>query len=149
MARTVLVTGAAGFIGAALSQRLLQQGDRVVGLDNLNDYYDPSLKQARLRQIEAVAPEGAWRFVEMALEDGDALMALFAAEKPTVVVNLAAQAGVRYSWRIRRLTSRAILWALAICWKVAATTALKISSTPRAVRCTAETAICLSMSSSR
>ena len=97
MARTVLVTGAAGFIGAALSQRLLQQGDRVVGLDNLNDYYDPSLKQARLRQIEAVAPEGAWHFVEMALEDGDALMALFAAEKPTVVVNLAAQAGVRYS----------------------------------------------------
>ena len=97
MARTVLVTGAAGFIGASLSQRLLQQGDRVVGLDNLNDYYDPSLKQARLRQIEAVAPEGAWHFVEMALEDGDALMALFDAEKPTVVVNLAAQAGVRYS----------------------------------------------------
>ena len=97
MAHTVLVTGAAGFIGAALSQRLLQRGDRVVGLDNLNDYYDPALKQARLGQIEAVAPEGAWRFVEMALEDGDALMALFAAEKPTVVVNLAAQAGVRYS----------------------------------------------------
>ena len=97
MARTVLVTGAAGFIGAALSQRLLQQGDRVVGLDNLNDYYAPSLKQARLRQIEVVAQKGAWRFVEMALEDGDALMALFAAEKPTVVVNLAAQAGVRYS----------------------------------------------------
>ena len=97
MARTVLVTGAAGFIGAALSQRLLQQGDRVVGLDNLNDYYDPSLKQARLRQIEAFAQKGAWRFVEMALEDGDALMALFASEKPTVVVNLAAQAGVRYS----------------------------------------------------
>ena len=97
MPRTVLVTGAAGFIGAALSQRLLQQGDRVVGLDNLNDYYDRGLKQARLRQIEAVAPERAWRFVEMALEDGDALMALFAAEKPTVVVNLAAQAGVRYS----------------------------------------------------
>ena len=97
MARTVLVTGAAGFIGAALSQRLLQQGDRVVGLDNLNDYYDPALKQARLRQIEAVAGKGAWRFVEMALEDGDALMALFVAEKPTLVVNLAAQAGVRYS----------------------------------------------------
>ena len=97
MARTVLVTGAAGFIGAALSIRLLQRGDRVVGLDSLNDYYDPSLKRARLRQIEAIASEDAWRFAEMALEDGDALMALFAAEKPEVVVNLAAQAGVRYS----------------------------------------------------
>ena len=74
MARTVLVTGAAGFIGAALSARLLQRGDRVVGLDNLNDYYDPSLKQARLRQIEAIASEDAWRFLEMAFEDGDALM---------------------------------------------------------------------------
>ena len=97
MARTVLVTGAAGFIGAALSIRLLQRGDRVVGLDNLNDYYDPSLKQARLRQIEAVAPAGAWRFKRMALEDAEALNALFAEEQPQVVVNLAAQAGVRYS----------------------------------------------------
>ena len=97
MARTVLVTGAAGFIGAALSMRLLQRGDRVVGLDNLNDYYDPSLKQARLHQIEAIAPAGAWRFERLALEDGQALLALFAEERPDVVVNLAAQAGVRYS----------------------------------------------------
>ena len=97
MARTVLVTGAAGFIGAALSQRLLQRGDRVVGLDNLNDYYDPSLKQARLQQIEAMAPDGAWRFERQALEDEHALLALFAEERPQVVVNLAAQAGVRYS----------------------------------------------------
>ena len=97
MAKTVLVTGAAGFIGAALSKRLLQRGDRVVGLDNLNDYYDPALKQARLRQIESIAPSGAWRFERMALEDGEALMGLFAEEKPAVVVNLAAQAGVRYS----------------------------------------------------
>ena len=97
MSRTVLVTGAAGFIGAALSQRLLQRGDRVVGLDNLNDYYDPGLKQARLRQIEAVAQAGAWRFERLALEDAQALLALFEEERPQVVVNLAAQAGVRYS----------------------------------------------------
>ena len=97
MPRTVLVTGAAGFIGAVLSKRLLQGGDRVVGLDNLNDYYDPSLKQARLRQIEAMITVGAWRFERMALEDEPALMELFAEERPQVVVNLAAQAGVRYS----------------------------------------------------
>ena len=97
MTQTILVTGAAGFIGAALSIRLLQRGDRVVGVDNLNDYYDPCLKQARLREIESIAPMGAWRFELLSLEDGDALMALFEAEKPTVVVNLAAQAGVRYS----------------------------------------------------
>ena len=97
MARTVLVTGAAGFIGAALAQRLLQRGERVVGIDNLNSYYDPALKQARLRQIEAAAPDGAWRFEPIALEQDEPLMALFASERPAVVVNLAAQAGVRYS----------------------------------------------------
>ena len=96
MARTILVTGAAGFIGSALSQRLLLQGDRVVGLDNLNHYYDPTLKQARLRQIEAVVSPGVWRFEQLSLVDGDGLMRLFAEEKPAVV-NLAAQAGVRYS----------------------------------------------------
>ena len=97
MVRTILVTGAAGFIGSALSLRLLQRGDRVVGLDNLNDYYDPSLKHARLRQIEAVAPPGAWRFERLSLEHNQRLIELFAAERPQVVVNLAAQAGVRYS----------------------------------------------------
>ena len=97
MTRTILVTGAAGFIGAALTIRLLHRGDRVVGIDNLNDYYDPTLKQARLAQIEAIAPSGAWRFEALSLEDADALSAVFAEERPQVVVNLAAQAGVRYS----------------------------------------------------
>lgn len=97
MTRTVLITGAAGFIGAALCIRLLQQGDRVIGLDNLNNYYDPSLKKARLLEIEASAPVGAWRFALVDLQDGDAVMALFAEVQPQIVVNLAAQAGVRYS----------------------------------------------------
>ncbi len=98
MSRTVLVTGAAGFIGAALSDRLLQQGDRVIGVDNLNNYYDPTLKEARLRRIQA-KPEAAdaWRFERLNLEDDAALIALFNDEHPQVVVNLAAQAGVRYS----------------------------------------------------
>ena len=97
MTRTVFVTGAAGFIGAALAQRLLQRGDQVVGIDCLNSYYDPTLKQARLREIKASAPAASWQFHLCALEDSDSLMALFAAERPQVVVNLAAQAGVRYS----------------------------------------------------
>jgi UDP-glucuronate 4-epimerase len=101
---TVLVTGAAGFIGAALCLRLLERAERVVGIDNLNTYYDPALKRARLARIEAAAGVAAtgsgarrWRFEPLALEDGEALLALFVSEQPRVVVNLAAQAGVRYS----------------------------------------------------
>ncbi|CAE22078.1 Putative nucleotide sugar epimerase [Prochlorococcus marinus str. MIT 9313] len=97
MSRCVVVTGAAGFIGAALVQRLLAQGDRVIGIDNLNDYYDPSLKRARLAQVEAASLKASWTFYPIALEDGAAIEELFKAEKPEVVVNLAAQAGVRYS----------------------------------------------------
>ena len=97
MTRPVLVTGAAGFIGAALSLRLLERGERVVGIDNINSYYDPQLKRARLARIESAAPADTWRFEPLALEDGEDLMALLAAEQPRVVVNLAAQAGVRYS----------------------------------------------------
>ena len=75
MSRTVLVTGAAGFIGAALSTRLLQRGDRVVGLDSTNDYYDPSLKQARL---EALRPwdQPVPRFEQTALEGGGVAVAV-------------------------------------------------------------------------
>ena len=90
----VLVTGAAGFIGFHLSKYLLQRGDEVVGLDNLNDYYDVTLKYARLRQLEEMS---GFRFVKGDLADRDTIVALFAAEKFDRVVNLAAQAGVRYS----------------------------------------------------
>lgn len=90
----ILVTGAAGFIGAALSERLLARGDQVLGYDNVNAYYDPALKEARLARL---TPQGNFRFVRAALEDRPALEAAFADFRPQRVVNLAAQAGVRYS----------------------------------------------------
>jgi UDP-glucuronate 4-epimerase len=90
----VLVTGAAGFIGSHLSLRLLARGDEVMGYDNLNDYYDPTLKQARLDRL---TPHPNFRFVQASLEDRAALDRVFAEFKPQRVVNLAAQAGVRYS----------------------------------------------------
>lgn len=89
----VLVTGAAGFIGFHLSRRLLAEGAEVVGLDNLNDYYSVDLKKARLAQLHGPG----FRFVQADLADKDALRALFAEAGFTHVVNLAAQAGVRYS----------------------------------------------------
>ena len=94
MNTTTLVTGAAGFIGFHLARRLLEQGRSVVGLDNLNDYYDVALKQARLRELERIQ---GFRFVRMDLADAAGISELFAEEKFRVVVNLAAQAGVRYS----------------------------------------------------
>jgi UDP-glucuronate 4-epimerase len=91
---TILVTGAAGFIGMHVSQILLARGDTVVGLDNLNDYYDPTLKDARLARL---APHAGFRFVKMDVADREGIAALFAAERFDRVVHLAAQAGVRYS----------------------------------------------------
>lgn len=90
----ILVTGAAGFIGFHSSLRLLERGDEVVGLDNLNDYYDVNLKYARLEQLK-VFPN--FHFVQMDLADREKMPQLFAEEKFDRVLNLAAQAGVRYS----------------------------------------------------
>ncbi|HDG1683547.1 TPA: NAD-dependent epimerase [Kluyvera ascorbata] len=88
-----LVTGAAGFIGFHVSQRLLAAGHQVVGLDNLNDYYDVNLKQARLDLLQS--PD--FRFAKIDLDDNTAMAALFANEQFNRVIHLAAQAGVRYS----------------------------------------------------
>lgn len=90
----ILVTGAAGFIGSHLARRLIGRGDEVLGYDDLNAYYDPQLKRDRL---ERVVPAVGFRFVEAALEDREALERAFAEFRPQRVVNLAAQAGVRYS----------------------------------------------------
>lgn len=105
----VLVTGAAGFIGSAVCKRLLDRGDEVVGLDNINDYYDPELKSGRLAKLGITKDVVAWykfaksttepnfHFVRMNLEDKQAMQMLFANGNFDAVINLGAQAGVRYS----------------------------------------------------
>lgn len=93
----VLVTGAAGFIGSHVSLYLLERGDEVVGVDNLNDYYDVSLKEARLERVKAHPNGHNFSFVKMAVEDRDGMPTLFSEQKFDKVVHLAAQAGVRYS----------------------------------------------------
>jgi UDP-glucuronate 4-epimerase len=90
----VLITGAAGFIGSALALRLLERGDRVVGIDNHNDYYDPALKEARLARH---ADHPNYTHLRIDIADRKAMEAAFADHQPNRVVNLAAQAGVRYS----------------------------------------------------
>ena len=94
MSRRYLVTGAAGFIGSHVAHVLLARGDRVVGLDNVNDYYDPTLKEARLARL---APLAGFRLVRGDVADRALVEALFRQERFDVVVHLAAQAGVRYS----------------------------------------------------
>lgn len=105
----ILVTGAAGFIGSAVCRRFLDRGDTVIGLDNINDYYDPELKYGRLRRLGIAREEVAWykfarsttdsrfEFIRMNLEDRQAMQMLMANGCFDIVVNLGAQAGVRYS----------------------------------------------------
>jgi UDP-glucuronate 4-epimerase len=90
----ILLTGCAGFIGMHTCERLLARGDEVIGIDNLNDYYDPALKQARL---ERLLPHPSFRFERVDIADAAALNGVFDAGRPERVINLAAQAGVRYS----------------------------------------------------
>lgn len=90
----ILVTGAAGFIGMHVCERLIARGDEVVGIDNLNDYYSPQLKTDRLNRL---IPNAAFRFIKLDVADRAGIEALFAAEQFGRVIHLAAQAGVRYS----------------------------------------------------
>jgi UDP-glucuronate 4-epimerase len=93
----VLLTGVAGFIGYYVALKLLARGDTVIGVDNLNDYYDVSLKQARLDSIAAQTNAKNFKFIKLDLAENVATQQLFADEKPDSVIHLAAQAGVRYS----------------------------------------------------
>jgi UDP-glucuronate 4-epimerase len=98
---TILVTGAAGFIGAAVCEHLLARGARVAGVDNLNSYYDPALKLARLERLfskrSANNSNSCWQFHQLDIADDAAMKELFATVQPKRVIHLAAQAGVRYS----------------------------------------------------
>ena len=98
MSKKYLVTGVAGFIASQVSKQLLDQGERVVGVDNLNDYYDVRLKNWRLEQLKSHPNAENFSFARLDIEDRDKLSDLFQAEGPfDAVLNLAARAGVRYS----------------------------------------------------
>ena len=95
----ILITGVAGFIGYHLSKNLLKSSFSVIGLDNINSYYDKQLKFDRLKDLESIKNDKSldWEFIKADLEDENLLNKIFKEKKPEIVINLAAQAGVRYS----------------------------------------------------
>ena len=100
--KTILITGATGFIGSNLVLELLRSEDpvNIIGIDNMNDYYDVSIKEYRLEKIKSMSeskPDSTWTFIKGSISDRDQINAIFDEYKPSIVVNLAAQAGVRYS----------------------------------------------------
>ena len=99
MPKNILVTGAAGFIGAAISNRLIKRGENVIGIDNINEYYDVNLKKTRIKNIEnsALKFKSRWNFFNCSIENKNKLIDISDSFPPDIVINLAAQAGVRYS----------------------------------------------------
>ena len=97
MSKDILVTGAAGFIGFHLCKKLIENGINLIGIDNVNDYYDTKLKNKRLEILEKTSIKNNWKFMKFDLLNKDLLLKVFQEYKPQIVINLAAQAGVRYS----------------------------------------------------
>ena len=95
--KKILVTGAAGFIGSEIVKKLLSEGAAVFGIDNLNSYYNPSLKEKRIENIEEINRKNLWNFCKVNLENSKKIDQIFTEYNPNIVINLAAQAGVRYS----------------------------------------------------
>ena len=108
--KTILVTGAAGFIGAALAVRLIENGENVIGLDNLNSYYDPKLKESRLKEINAVSEKssGKWKFYKSSLENEFSLNDIFNTHSPLIVVNLAHNQELDIPWKNHQLIFKVI-----------------------------------------
>jgi nucleoside-diphosphate-sugar epimerase len=137
----ILLTGAAGFIGMTTCLRLLERGDEVVGLDNLNNYYEVTLKENRLKRLTS---HPNFRFVRMDVADRMGMEHLFSTEKFDRVIHLAAQAGVRYSLENPTPTSTATSSVSSTFWKAAATTRCSIWPMPPAPACTVAIPTCRS-----